>query len=144
MIESVYSRQSPNHLRCLIVEDNYFAADIMSIFLQRNGIGCEIAKNGEIGLHMYLEDTLRYHVIFCDLQMPVMSGYEMMQRIRSSGLSTSLTIPIVAMSGTIIGDAVDKGGFNYFLKKPFELKSLTEVIDKALNAPSLIKSEKSQ
>ncbi len=116
-------------LMCLVAEDNYYASDIMSIFFQRNGIGCEIAENGEIGLQMYLQNPEKYHVIFCDLQMPVMDGYEMTERIRKSGLSTAMTVPIVAMSGTITGEVVSEESFSYLLKKPFELSRLLAAID---------------
>lgn len=119
-------------LKCLIVEDNFFVADIMSIYLQRNHIDCDIAENGEVGLNMYLLNPLQYNLIFCDLQMPVMDGYEMTKRIRSCGLSTALTIPIVAMSGTIAGDDMRENSFNFFLKKPFELGFLSGVIDEVL------------
>ncbi len=116
-------------IRYLIAEDNYYATDIMSIFFKRNGIECDIAENGQIGLQMYMQNPEKYHVIFCDLQMPVMDGYEMMDRIRNSGTPSALTVPIVAMSGTITGETISNERFSYLLKKPFELSSLLTVID---------------
>ncbi len=118
--------------RCLIVEDNYFAADVMSIYFKRNNIDCVIAENGQVGLQLYLEDPRRYDVIFLDLQMPVMDGYEMTKQLRNSGTENAMTVPIVAMSGTITGDRVEKDGFSYFLRKPFELKCLLDVIAEVL------------
>ncbi len=114
--------------RCLIVEDNSFAAEIMAIFFDRNGIDCEIAENGQIGLQKFLQNPKLYDVIFLDLQMPIMDGYEMTKHIRKSGLATAASIPIVAMSGTITGDWTGEESFNYFLKKPFELSCLLGVI----------------
>jgi len=58
----------------------------------------------------------------------VMDGYEMANRVRGSGVVNSSTIPIIAMSGTNTGDVVGRGGFDYFLKKPFEIRCLTEII----------------
>ncbi len=124
--------QQPTALRCLIIEDNLPAAEIMTIFFQRNGILCETAENGQIGLQMYWQDPSRYDVVFMDLQMPVMDGYEVAKQIRSSQTPTALTIPLVAMSGTNTGDVVGRGGFNYFLKKPFELRCLLNVLDELL------------
>lgn len=122
-------RMRKKEIRCLVAEDNFYATDIMSIFFGKNGIECEIAENGQIGLEMYMQNPEKYHVIFCDLQMPVMDGYEMMTRIRKSGLSTALTVPIVAMSGTITGEMISKERFSYLLKKPFELSRLLTIID---------------
>ncbi len=122
-----------SRIKCLIVEDNYFAADIMAIFFKNNKIECEIAENGEIGLQIYTRNPEKYDVIFCDLQMPVMDGNEMTKLIRRSKLPTAVTVPIVAMSGTVTGDIVSKIGFSYFLKKPFELHSLLSVINRVLD-----------
>ena len=115
--------------RCLIVEDNTHAAEIMSIFFDRNGIRSETAENGQTGLQMYLDEPFKYDMIFLDLQMPLMDGYEMAKRIRESGVINSGTIPISAMSGTNTGDIAGKTGFDYFLKKPFEMRRLTEIIN---------------
>ena len=121
-------------LRCLIVEDNIPAAEIMAIFFERNGIISETAENGQIGLQMYLGKPLGDDVIFLDLQMPVMDGYEMAKRVRESGTPTAGTIPIVAMSGTYTVDDSGKRLINYFLKKPFKIHSLTEVINEVMQA----------
>ena len=115
-------------LRCLIVEDNAQAAEIMTIFFERNGIDSKTAENGQAGLQMYLDNPSEYDVIFLDLQMPVMDGYEMAKRVRESSAENSSEIPIVAMSGTFTGVAAGSG-FNYFLKKPFEMRCLIEIID---------------
>lgn len=119
----------PEPCRCLIVEDNAAAAEIMTIFFQRNGILSTSAENGQIGLQLFLDAPADYDVIFVDLQMPVMDGYEMARRIRESGRDTAITVPIVAMSGTNTGDVVSRGSFDCFLKKPFELNALLNVLD---------------
>ena len=121
-----------NGLCCLIVEDNIPAAEIMTIFFERNGIISETAENGQIGLQMYLEKPLKYDVIFLDLEMPVMNGYEMAKRVRESGTPTSGTIPLAAMSGTYTADVMGEGIFNYFLKKPFKIHCLTGIINELL------------
>jgi len=115
--------------RCLIVEDNINAAEIMTIFFERNGIVSETAGNGQLGLQMYFDKPSEYDVIFLDLQMPLMNGFEMAKRIRESGVSKSRTIPIVAMSGTYAENMIEGGGFSYFLKKPFTMRCLAEIIE---------------
>jgi len=118
-----------NDFRCLIVEDNIHAAEIMAIFFERNGIASETAENGKKGLQMYFDRPLEYDIIFIDLQMPVMDGYEMARRIRGSGVLNSCAVPLVAMSGTYTGDTAAKGNFDFFLKKPFEMRCLTGIIN---------------
>ncbi len=127
------NREKNNKLVCLIVEDNTAAAELMEIFFKRNGIMSEIAENGQIGLQMYFNAPNRYDIIFLDLHMPVMDGFEVVKKIRESGAaSSSFSIPIVAMSGSNTGDVVGRGRFDYFLKKPFELRKLLTVIEEVL------------
>ena len=104
----------------------------MSIFLQRSGIISEVAENGLVGLRMYMGKPTEYDIIFLDLQMPVMDGYEMARQIRASGTPTSSTIPIVAMSGAYTGDMAKKYGIDYFLNKPFEIRRITEIIQELI------------
>ena len=123
-----------NEFKCLIVEDNIHAAEIMTIFFERNEIVSDTAENGQAGFQMYFDKPSEYDMIFIDLQMPVMDGYEMAKQIRESGVAKSNTIPIVAMSGTNTGNVTGNGGFDYFLKKPFELRCLAEIIEEVKNS----------
>ena len=129
--------ESKAGVRCLIVEDNLEAAEIMTMFFDRNGICAETAHNGLDGLQKYLNGPMEYDVIFADLQMPVMDGYEMAKRMRESGMPSSRTVPIVAMSGSITGESGDKSLFNCFLRKPFNILCLTDVIEKVMQANTM-------
>ena len=128
------SSETGNKLRyrCLIVEDNLEAAEIMKMFFDRNEIYSEVAYNGLAGLQKYLSSPAGYDVIFVDLQMPVMDGYEMAKRIRESGVPFSETIPIVAMSGSITGESGDKSLFSCFLRKPFNILCLADIINEVI------------
>lgn len=118
--------------RCLIIEDNTLAAEIMTIFFKKNGIISEIAENGEIGLKMYLDDPTKYDVIFLDLQMPVMDGYEVKKRIEENNFLTGNFTPIIVMSGTYFVNDTESCGFKYFLKKPFDLEVVPGLIDEVI------------
>jgi len=121
--------KNDNKLHCMIIEDNLQAAEIITIFFERNKITSETAENGKIGLKMYFNNPLKYDAIFLDLEMPVMNGYETAKLIRESNIPASDTIPIVAMSGTYTDSGVLKTSlFNYFIKKPFRINSLIGII----------------
>ena len=113
---------------CLVVEDNYFAGDIMATFLQNLGITADIAENGKAALERYLASPKRYSIIFMDLQMPEMNGYEATQLIRHSGCEGADTLPIVAMSGNPLSN-LGKYGFTSCLRKPFEMQSLILILE---------------
>ena len=121
-MNSDFANNHKNEFQCLIVEGNIRAAEILVMFLERNGIASVTAENGRAGLQMYFDNPLKYDMILIDLQMSATDGYEMTKRIRESGVSHSSAIPIVAMSSIYIGDVSEKGGFDCFRRKPFELE----------------------
>ena len=112
---------------CLVVEDNFFAGDIMSTFLQLQGVGVDVAENGRAAVDMYSSNPARYGVIFMDLQMPGMSGYEATELIRNSGHCGAEMIPIISMSGEPLSDLY-KYGFSDSIHKPFKMQELLQFI----------------
>lgn len=115
--------------RCLIIEDNIPAAELMKLYLKRHDVLSDIATDGQIGLKMFLDDPSMYHIVFLDIQMPVMDGYEVARRIRESGTENAAKILIVAMSGSYTTDVSANSNFNIFLKKPFEFRFLYGIIN---------------
>lgn len=116
----------------LIVEDNAFAAEIMSIYLERQGFNTDIAENGKIAFDMFSADPDRYDAIFMDLQMPIMNGYESTMMIRNNGCIQGANIPIIATTGETLTD-LSKWGFTDALKKPFQMQELLPLIKKFLS-----------
>ena len=61
-------------INVLIVEDNVINQAILGSFLRKNKISYKIAKNGKEAVDKWKEGNL--HLIFMDLQLPVLSGIE--------------------------------------------------------------------
>ena len=122
-VSDVGLRKNDGQNICLVVEDNFFAGDIMVTFLNQKGIGVDVAGNGEAAVEMYLADSARYAIIFMDLQMPGMNGYEATELIRKSGCKGADRIPIIAMSGGPL-NGLGKCGFSDILRKPFKMQEL--------------------
>ena len=78
---------------------------------------------------MFSDNPGIYDMIFMDVQMPEMDGYEATRRIRSFGLPTAKTIPIVAMTANVFKEDVDKcleAGMNDHLGKPLDFYEVLE------------------
>lgn len=105
-------------IKLLVVEDNETMGFIIESALEEiiGGYDVTLAVNGQEGLDCWKEQN--YDVIVSDIEMPVMDGYEMVQRIREVDKET----PILFTSGLVSPKSVVKGyelGVNNYIKKPF-------------------------
>lgn len=122
--------------RILLVEDNELNREIATEILQMTGIRVEEAENGQEAVEkMKKVEEGYYDLIFMDIQMPVMNGYEATRAIRMLKRNDVEKIPILAMTANAfaedIRDAKD-AGMNEHLSKPLELKVLVNTLEKWL------------
>ncbi len=115
-------------LRVLLVEDNVANQKVAVYHLKKMGINPDIAKNGKVAVDMAGEAA--YEVIFMDVQMPVMDGFEATRCIRAMGhlLSQPKIIGLTALA--IQGDrerCLDSGMDDY-ISKPFQKEELHRVL----------------
>ncbi|KAA0990438.1 ATP-binding protein [Dyadobacter aurulentus] len=105
-----------SNARILLVDDNATNLMLATRLLERKGIPFDIASNGEEAVEMYLATT--YNLIFMDLRMPVMGGFEATRLIRERNAN----IPIVALTASAFEDERERAlanGFSDYLVKPF-------------------------
>ena len=122
--------------RCLLVDDNELNREIATEILMMTDIEIETACDGKEAVDLFLEHPKGYYqMIFMDIQMPVMNGYEASRAIRASGREDSELIPIVAMTANAyvedVKAAVD-AGMNEHLAKPINVDLLYQVMRKYL------------
>lgn len=121
--------------RILLAEDNDFNAEIAADVLIEMGAVVEIAEDGVVCIDMLEKsETGYYDVILMDIQMPNLNGYEATAGIRELSDEVKANIPIIAMTANAFEEdkkaAID-AGMNGFVSKPFKIKELTEVLQKA-------------
>jgi len=112
--------QSPidlSKLSILIVEDNEVNRKLMKIVLSGWNINTDFACNGLEAVDMVQHK--RYNMIFMDIQMPVMGGYQATRLIRNQ---LHKTMPIIALTAHAMSHEVEtclEAGMNDFMSKPF-------------------------
>ncbi len=118
--------------RVLVVEDNEINQEISVDILSTVGIIAEVAENGKIALEMLQEKGAGYYsLVFMDIQMPVMDGYECARRIRSLDDAEIAAIPIVAMTANAYEDdrkMAFAAGMNGHIGKPIEIPKLIDTL----------------
>lgn len=118
--------------RILIVEDNEINSEIAQEIIGTSGADIEIARNGKIALDMVSDNPKGYYnLIFMDIQMPVMDGYEATRAIRSLQDGKGADVPIVAMTANSFVEDVLKAkeaGMNEHVAKPVDMKKLSSIL----------------
>ena len=121
--------------RILLVEDNSLNRDIAKELLKSAGFIIDEAENGKIALEMLSASPDGYYkVVLMDVMMPVMNGYEASMKIREMKSNKS-SIPIVAMTANAFEEDKEqalKSGMDYFVSKPFDIKSLLSLLSEIL------------
>jgi len=113
----------------LVAEDNEINQQVAKETLENEGFYVDIAADGKEARDMVVANN--YDLIFMDLQMPVMSGYEASRAIRDLG-NAYKDIPIIALSADAMSGIIEKvkdAGMNDFVSKPI----ITQELFKALN-----------
>ena len=114
------------------LEEKGINLEIALEFLKLLGLTCESAGDGAEALEKFLAAPEGYYdLIFMDIQMPTMNGYEAARAIRAASRSDAVRIPIIAITANAFSEDVKMAlaaGMNAHIAKPFELKLLKKII----------------
>lgn len=122
--------------RVLLAEDLEFNAEIASEFLAEADLKTDVAHDGAEAVRMFSASPAGYYsLIFMDIQMPVLDGYQAADKIRSLDREDAREIPIIAMTANAFIEDVKKSkehGMNGHVSKPLEIPALTAALCKWL------------
>ena len=118
--------------RALLVEDNELNQEIAVELLSLTGIQVETADNGARALELFAASPEgHFDIIFMDIQMPVMDGYEATRRIRALQRQDAKNVWIVAMTANAFVEDIRlsrEAGMNEHCSKPVDPERLTEIL----------------
>ena len=115
----------------LLVEDVEINREIVLALLEPTNLIIECAENGAYAVKMFSDSPDKYDLIFMDVQMPEMDGYEATRRIRDIDLLKAKNIPIIAMTANVFREDVEKclaAGMNGHLGKPLDIGEVFDVL----------------
>ena len=139
----------------LLADDVSINREIVMALLEETNVTIDCAENGKIAVDKYCADPNRYDMIFMDVQMPVMDGYdatiairkfEAEQRQKSIEKNPNIFakqfprlmaegVPIIAMTANAFAEDVEnclKAGMNGHLAKPIEVEAMLTIAEKYL------------
>ncbi|MDR1747560.1 MAG: response regulator [Spirochaetaceae bacterium] len=122
--------------RILLVEDIEVNREIVAALLADTGIIIDTAVNGQEACDKFASGKGNYDMIFMDIHMPEVDGYEATRRIRKMDIPSAKTIPIIAMTANVFKEDIEKcfeAGMNDHLGKPLQYELVMAKLEKYLN-----------
>ena len=129
----------------LIAEDVEINREIVQAILEPTLLAIDFAENGREAVRIFSESPDKYSMIFMDIQMPEMDGYEATRQIRALDDRLAKGIPIVAMTANAFKEDVDRclaSGMNNHIGKPLNFDEVMETLRKYLLGDSARTVEK--
>ena len=123
-------------LRALIAEDNELNLEIAKFMLEEKGICVECAADGKEAVEKFAESAPGYYdVIFMDIMMPYMNGWDATRKIRTLQRPDADKIPIIAMSANAFAEDIINShisGMNWHLTKPIDADKLMTALKECI------------
>lgn len=113
-------------LRILVVEDNPVNRKLIEMMFNSLGLSSSMAENGQIALDKVKEGN--FHMVFMDLQMPVMDGIESTKLILDQVAHRPIIIALTANSTEDDRQMAMEAGMNDFMTKPLKINELKNMI----------------
>jgi two-component system OmpR family response regulator len=107
-------------MRVLLIEDEADLASALERTLREEGFACDVARDGEIGLH--LARKWEYDAVILDLMLPALDGRTLLGRLRRERTTPVLVLTARDAIASKV-ELLDAGADDY-LTKPFELAEL--------------------
>ena len=116
----------------LVVEDDHNIAELLQMYLEKEGYAVTVAADGGQGLAKFR--SISPDIVLLDVMMPVMDGWSVCKSIRSESQT-----PIIML--TAKGETDDKvmglkTGADDYITKPFEMKEVLARIEAVLDRKS--------
>jgi len=115
--------------RILLAEDVEINREIVAALLEPTALEIDFAENGVEAVRIFNESPEAYDMVFMDVQMPIMDGYEATRQIRASGAPNAGTIPIIALTANVFREDVERcleAGMSDHIGKPLDCSKVVE------------------
>ncbi len=123
----------PDNYRVLIAEDNAINQKLLAKMLEKVGVKADIAENGKEAVAAQLK--LKYDLIFMDISMPIMDGFQAIKNIRNYEKNSGTHVPVIAITANPSKEYEEEciaKGMDSFISKPFNPEQIVKVLKRFL------------
>ena len=132
-------KSNEGQFRLLIVEDDQILREMLEHYLKTDGFTVDVAVNGREGYEKHKQNS--YDLVITDLNMPQMTGIELVQKVREFDDFVELIIVTGYATLESAVEAVRIGAFDYIVK-PFKLDELRVAVKNACDKITLKKTNR--
>jgi CheY-like chemotaxis protein len=121
--------------KILLAEDIDINREIVLSLLEPTSVSIDCAVNGAEAVELFSASPEKYDMIFMDVQMPEMDGYEATKRIRAMDAPNAKSVPIVAMTANVFREDIEKcraAGMDDHVGKPINFGEVLSKMRKYL------------
>jgi CheY-like chemotaxis protein len=114
-----------------VIEDNQANRQLLVQLLESVGFQVQEAENGQEGIIIW--ETWQPHLIWMDMRMPVMDGYEATKYIKSTTKGSATAV--IALTASVLEEEkaiILSAGCDDFVRKPFNEQTIFDVLSKHL------------
>ncbi|MCL2390293.1 MAG: ATP-binding protein [Endomicrobia bacterium] len=126
--------------KILIAEDIAINREIVAALLESTGVAIDFAENGRMAYDMFSADPSAYAMIFMDVHMPKLNGYETTRMIRNLDNPRAKTVPIIAMTADVFREDIEKSlasGMNAHVGKPLNAAEVIAKLEQYMSADNV-------
>jgi CheY-like chemotaxis protein len=130
-IKDIYYKFNGKNI--LVVED--VDSEIIVSLLDGSGLNIDTAANGRDAVDLAIVSPEKYELIFMDIHMPVMDGFEATKQIRALNGAGYQKVPIIALTADVFQEDIEKcheAGMNDHIGKPFDVVKIFNILNKYL------------
>jgi response regulator RpfG family c-di-GMP phosphodiesterase len=130
-----------NQKKILVVDDDDEIRQVLKDYLTMRGHDVETAENGRHAMEILSTSHRKYSVVFTDLNMPAMNGFELLENI--ARLNKDITQIVITGNATRLTAITSlKSGAYDFIEKPFQLRELEATLARALEKYRLVQENR--
>ncbi|MCP4544065.1 MAG: response regulator [Chloroflexi bacterium] len=119
--------------RILVAEDHLANRELLVELLTPFGFEVRYAVNGAEGVEMW--EAWQPHLVWMDMRMPVMDGYEATRQIKARAAATGCSVIVVALTASAFEEdrkTILAAGCDDFVRKPFREREIFDVLHRHL------------
>lgn len=122
--------------KALVVDDEIHIVQVVAIKLRNNGFDVRTAENGSVALECVKAE--KPDIIITDFQMPVMSGLELIENLRSDPETAGIPVIMLTARGFAIeSETKERLKIAECLSKPFSPREVLQCIEETLHTSSI-------